>query len=111
MSYGSRENVLYITTVDTLLEYHIKDKSFHPVASKIARNIKGFSEGPEGYPATVTVPKEEWWTDEVTDLKGNTVLRLPGAKIYKARWMRGFVNRYTEINEKAIRPITKRGSR
>lgn len=100
MSYGSRTGVFYVTTVDTLLEFHTKDNSFHPVDSKITRNIKSFSEGGEDYPAIVTVPKEQWWTDEVTDLQGNTILRIPGAKIYKARWMRGFSSTYAEINAK-----------
>ena len=32
-------------------------------------------------------PKEEWWTDEVIDARGNTVFYKAGLKIYKARWL------------------------
>lgn len=107
MIYGSRYGVFYLTTVDTLLEFHTQTNTFHPVASKISRNIKSFSEGNDDFPTTVTVPKEEWWTDEVTDLQGKTVLKLPGARIYKARWMRGFINTYTEKNAKGDTTLFK----
>lgn len=108
MIYGSREKVFYLTTVDTLLEFHAKDGSFHPVASNISRNIKSFSEGgSDGMPATVTVPKEQWWTDEVTDLQGKTVLKIPGARIYKARWLRAYITTYKEYDKdgKLIRDV------
>jgi hypothetical protein len=108
MIYGARYGVFYLTTVDTLLEFHTADKSFHRVASKISRNIKSFSEGNDDFPTTLTIPKEQWWTDEIKDLQGKTVLHLPGARIYKARWMRGFINTYTEKNAKGDTTLFKK---
>lgn len=108
MIYGAREKVFYLTTVDTLLEFHATDGSFHPVPGKISRNIKSYSEGAnKDLPSTVTVPKEQWWTDEVTDLQGKTILKIPGARIYKARWLIGYINTYKEYdkNGKLIRDV------
>lgn len=109
MIYGSRQHIFYLTTVDTLLEFHAKDGTFHPVASKITRNIKSFSEGPdEGLPATITVPREQWWTDEVQDLDGNVLLKIPGARIYKARWLMEYVTTFKQYDRKGklIRDVT-----
>jgi len=35
----------------------------------------------------VAIPQEQWWTDEIRDVKGNTIFRQKGLKIYKARWL------------------------
>lgn len=105
MIYGSRQDIFYLTTVDTLLEFHIKDNSFHPISGKTVRNIKSISEAPEGFPNIVTLPKEQWWTDEVQDLKGNTIIRLPGAKIYKARWLTGFKTSFTTISRNGEKQV------
>jgi hypothetical protein len=64
------------------------------VASKTAKladglqsNIKSVSSGPKDFPVIVIQPKEQWWTDEVKDIKGNSVFYQQGLKIYKARWL------------------------
>lgn len=109
MIYGTRDGVFYLTMVDTLLEFHTKDNSFHPIAGKIQRNIKSFSESPDKVlPNTVTVPQEQWWTDEVQDQQGNILLKIPGAKIYKARWLRTFVTTETRLNAKGDTVVFKK---
>lgn len=51
----------------------------------VALIVKSVSPGP-GMPALVTVPKEQWWTDEIHDTRGRSILKKEGWKIYKARW-------------------------
>jgi hypothetical protein len=38
-------------------------------------------------PTILSIPQEQWWTDELTDVKGNVIFRQKGLKIYKARWL------------------------
>jgi len=56
-------------------------------------NVKGFSPSEDG--DLVTIPIESWWTDTLlvlpsgsSDLRQARKIRLPGAKFYKARWIR-----------------------
>ncbi|HVW60135.1 MAG TPA: DUF6528 family protein, partial [Puia sp.] len=50
------------------------------------KDIKSISSAP-GLPAILSIPQEQWWTDELTDVKGNVIFRQKGLKIYKARWL------------------------
>jgi len=50
------------------------------------KDVKSISSAP-GYPTILSIPQEQWWTDAITDVKGNTVFRQKGLKIYKARWL------------------------
>ena len=50
------------------------------------KDVKSVSSA-AGYPTIFSIPQEQWWTDAITDVKGNIVFRQKGLKIYKARWM------------------------
>lgn len=50
------------------------------------KDVKSISSA-AGRPTILSIPQEQWWTDEITDVKGNVIFRQKGLKIYKARWL------------------------
>ncbi|RPD38536.1 DUF6528 family protein [Chitinophaga barathri] len=76
---------MWLSMEDTLLEFHVPSKQFGPVKSALQHDVKSVSPG-HGTPSLVTVPKEQWWTDEIFNTEGKSVLKKEGLKIYKARW-------------------------
>ena len=61
------------------------------------RDVKAFNPAPDGKSFLVTTAKTKWWTDSLEvctpEEKGGEAvfapsLVLPGAKIYKARWVK-----------------------
>ncbi|MBN9384179.1 MAG: hypothetical protein J0H74_25735 [Chitinophagaceae bacterium] len=50
------------------------------------KDVKSISSA-AGRPTILSIPQEQWWTDEVTDVKGHVIFRQKGLKIYKARWL------------------------
>lgn len=92
------EDAFWFTNKTNVYKYDVTTRTLEQVEG-IQPNIKSVSSGPEGMPTIIISPKEKWWTDEVVDLKGNTVFHQPGLKIYKARW---FINNrfsYPEQND------------
>lgn len=51
------------------------------------RSIKSISTQSKGKTPIICLPKEQWWTDELIDLNGKSIVRIPNFKIYKARWI------------------------
>ncbi|MBO9153031.1 DUF6528 family protein [Chitinophaga sp. GCM10012297] len=85
MIVAPASQTLWLSMEDTLLEFNPGSKKFAPVKSRLQHNVKSISPG-HGAPALVTVPKEQWWTDEIHDTEGRSILKKEGWKIYKARW-------------------------
>jgi len=77
---------LYFTSGSKEWIFNVHRKQLKEIKSKY-RSIKSISAESKGKIPIIVVPKEQWWTDEVIDLNGNTILRIPGLKIYKARWI------------------------
>ncbi|HVV06562.1 MAG TPA: DUF6528 family protein [Puia sp.] len=70
------------------------------------KDVKSISSG-EGYPTIITVPQEQWWTDEIKDVEGNVLFRQKGLKIYKARWL--LVNTFSYLPGDALRVCPGKG--
>ena len=83
--YG--EDSLWLTMPNAVFKMAPATRTFTKVDGPYTKNIKDVSSGPAGYPTIIMLPKEKWWTDEVLDDKGKSVFRLPGLKMYKARWL------------------------
>lgn len=82
--YG--KDSLFLTNPDNAYYLAMATMKLSPVKSYHNKNIKSLSSGPDGWPTIVMVPKESWWSDEVTDMDGATLFMQAGLKIYKARW-------------------------
>ncbi len=80
------QDALYLSTGDKMWIYHIPQNRLEQVITKY-NGIKSISSASKDKTPIIVVPKEQWWTDEVLDLHGNSVFRIPGLKIYKARWI------------------------
>jgi len=77
---------LYFTATHKNWIFNVRKKQLTEMKSKY-KSLKSISAEKKGKTPIIIVPKEQWWTDEILDLKGNSILRIPGLKIYKARWM------------------------
>jgi len=80
-----KEDALFLTA-HNLWRYDLKTNKVNQIPSKF-RNIKSASSESKGKTPVISVPKEQWWTDEIIDLEGNIIFRQKGYKIYKARWV------------------------
>lgn len=83
--YG--EDALWLTTTNNVYKVDLKTKSCTQLNTAFQKGIKSVSSGPEGFPIIIQNPKEQWWTNEIIDIKGKSIFSKPGCKIYKARWM------------------------
>ena len=82
--YG--EDRLYLTNTTDVYQVDLATKKLARMDMPY-KHVKSISSGPNGFPVIISHPKEQWWTDEITDTKGKTVFYQSGLKIYKARWM------------------------
>jgi len=80
------EDALYLSTVKKTWIYHIPENRLEQVATKY-QGIKSISLAEKGGVPVVSVPKEQWWTNEIIDLNGKRIFYREGLKIYKARWV------------------------
>jgi len=80
-------DLLWLTTPDHVFQVNPVTKAITTINGDNTKNIKNSSTGPVGYPTIMMLPKEKWWTDEITDENGNSLYKLAGLKIYKARWL------------------------
>lgn len=79
------EDALFFTAHENLWKYDIEKKELFIIPTQY-KNIKSVSSQGAGKVPVINTPKEQWWTDEIIDLNGNSVFGKPGLKIYKARW-------------------------
>jgi len=99
------KDLLWLTTVDGTYQVDPAHRTVRAVRWKYSRNIKSVSSGPEGFPVIVILPKEQWWTDEISDRDGHRIFRQPGMKIYKARWL--LPNRFSYGDETMLKVCGK----
>ncbi|HTN09265.1 DUF6528 family protein [Agriterribacter sp.] len=78
---------LWLSTHSAIFKVDVQSKKAEKVSTRFGENIKSVSSGPEGYPTIIIRPKEKWWTDEVSDIEGNSIFKQQGLRIYKARWL------------------------
>ena len=85
-----------MTTQEKVLFFDTKTESWREDLFIERRDVKGFDPAPDGKSFLVTTAKTKWWTDALetcTPGKDGEApsfapsLVIPGAKIYKARWI------------------------
>ncbi|MDO6429285.1 DUF6528 family protein [Flavitalea sp. BT771] len=79
-------DALWLTNTTHVYRLNVSTRQLLPAATP-QKDIKSISSGPAGYPTILSIPQEQWWTDEVRDTKDNSIFRQEGLKIYKARWL------------------------
>lgn len=84
MAYGNQ--FLWLSSNLFVYKVSLPGKKTEQVVTSLSERIKSVSSGPRGYPTILIQPKESWWTDEVFDVNGNSIFKLEGLQIYKARW-------------------------
>lgn len=83
--YG--QSLLWLTTADNVFTFNPSTHKMVMLNGAVTMNVKNISSGPPGYSTIMMLPKEKWWTDEVTDENGKTIFEQTGLRIYKARWL------------------------
>ena len=92
-----RTTLLAMTTHEKVLFFDMKTESWREDMFIERRDVKAFDPAPDGKSFLVTTAKTKWWTDSLEictpSEKGEAAvftpsLVLPGAKIYKARWVK-----------------------
>jgi len=78
-------DTLWLTNTTHVYKLALADRRLFQAATP-QKDVKSISSAP-GYPTILSIPQEQWWTDAVTDAKGNVIFRQRGLKIYKARWL------------------------
>lgn len=97
--YG--KNALWLTNTTGIYTIDLEGMKVRLADSEYHQHIKSVSSGPDGFPMIIMKPKEKWWSDEVIDMKGNSVFQENGLKIYKARWV--LPNRFSYPENDAFR--------
>ena len=82
----SGKDALFLSTASKMWIFDIAQREFKQIETSY-EDIKSISAKTNRDVPVIVTPKEQWWTDEIIDLNGNTIVRLPGMKIYKARWV------------------------
>jgi phosphoribosyl-AMP cyclohydrolase len=82
--YG--RDALWYTDVKSIYQFIPKEDQVKEYPLPNPKDIKSVSSGPKEFPTIIMQPKVKWWSDEVVDIEGNSIYRLKGLKIYKARW-------------------------
>ncbi len=80
------QDALFFTSQNKTWNFSIQKKMLKEIKSEY-HSIKSISAESNGKTPIIAIPKEQWWTDEIIDMKGNSILQIPGLKIYKARWI------------------------
>jgi hypothetical protein len=78
---------LWLTTPKHVLVFVPATRLIITLDKNFTTNIKSVSSGDKDYPVAISLPKEQWWTDEVLDDAGKSIYKLDGLKIYKVRWL------------------------
>lgn len=98
--YGN--DFLWLTTPGNIFQFNPVTGNIITIQGAVTKNVKDISSGPNGYPIVMMLPKEKWWTDEVTDENGKIIFRQMGLKIYKARWLLPDI--FSENNDNFFNP-------
>ena len=92
-----RTTLLAMTTHEKVLFFDMKTESWREDMFIERIDVKAFDPAPDGKSFLVTTAKTKWWTDSLEictpGKKGEAAvfspsLVIPGAKIYKARWVK-----------------------
>ena len=92
-----RTSLLAMTTHEKVLFFDMKTESWREDMFIERIDVKAFDPAPDGKSFLVTTAKTKWWTDSLEictpGKKGEAAaftpsLVIPGAKIYKARWVK-----------------------
>ena len=92
-----RTTLLAMTTHEKVLFFDMKTESWREDMFIERQDVKAFDPAPDGKSFLVTTAKTKWWTDSLEIFtpgkKGgepvfSPSLVIPGAKIYKARWVK-----------------------
>ncbi|PRD56008.1 DUF6528 family protein [Sphingobacterium gobiense] len=79
------EDLLWLSMSKNIYLFDPRTKTTKPAEGPQA-SIKSISSGPASFPDIFLKPKEQWWSDEVVDSRGNAIFFKTGFRIYKARW-------------------------
>jgi hypothetical protein len=79
-------DILWLTNTTQVYKVDLAARRLLP-AETLQKGVKSISSGAAGAPTILSVPQEQWWTDEVLDTKGNSVFKQKGLTIYKAHWL------------------------
>ena len=80
------QDALFFTSQNKTWNFGIQKKMLKEIKSEY-HSIKSISAESNGKTPIIAIPKEQWWTDEIIDMNGKLIFRIPGLKIYKARWI------------------------
>jgi len=80
------KDALYFSSGNKTWIFDIPEKKLSEIITPY-KGIKSLSSEAEGKLPIIIIPKEQWWTDEIINLEGETVFHGTGLKIYKARWI------------------------
>jgi hypothetical protein len=79
-------DTLWLTNTSHVYRLELSTRRLLP-AETPQKDVKSISSGPAGYPTILSIPQEQWWTDELKDVGGRILFKQKGLKIYKARWL------------------------
>lgn len=92
-----RTSLLCMTTHEKVLFFDMNSSSWRKDLFIDRQDVKAFDPAPDGKSFLVTKAKVKWWTDSLEtcvfaddgrDVKFEASLVVPGAKMYKARWVK-----------------------
>nr|MCR5838224.1 hypothetical protein [Kiritimatiellia bacterium] len=92
-----RTSLLAMTTHEKVLFFDMKAESWRKDLFIEKQDVKAFDPAPDGKSFLVTMAKTRWWTDSLEKCTPGKAgeepafapsLVIPGAKIYKARWVK-----------------------
>ena len=88
--------LLVMTTLEKVLFFDMESGKWREDLFIERRDVKAFDPSPDGKSFLSTTAKKNWWTDTLElcvpssktgEASFSTLITIPGAKIYKARWM------------------------
>ncbi len=91
-------DALFMSSASKMWLFKIKKKKLKEYKKKY-EDVKSISARKKRERPIICIPKEQWWTDEIMDVKGHLIVQLPGTKIYKARWVVKNSFSYPDNNE------------
>lgn len=87
-----KENSLWLTTNENIWQYNLETNKLEKIYPFYA--VKSVSDSKNGI--LMLYPTTQWWSDGLINEKGKKLFTIPGAKIYKGRWMQDNTFSYPE---------------